>query len=120
MVTTTRVVYTLVPVWLFTFLGFGIYLVNISIYFLCASICIVLCLLISSFCSIRIFQIVRRHQRQTQAQQQAVQSSEASVNLNIMRLKKSSINTLVFYVFLILCYFPMLFLLVLSVILRIL
>ncbi|XP_078345380.1 melanocyte-stimulating hormone receptor-like [Oculina patagonica] len=117
-VTTTRVVYTLVLIWLTIFLGFSVYLWSVASYFICVSAVIVTCLLISSFCYIRIFQIVKRHQRQVHAQQQVVQSSEASNNLNIMRLKKSSMNTFVFYVFLILCYFPMFILLMLKVILR--
>ena len=54
---------------------------------------------------IRIFQIVKRHQTQIQVQQQAVQSSD---NLNIIRLKKSSMNTFVFFIVLLLCYFPLL------------
>ena len=116
MVTSTRVVYTLLPVWFITFLGFGVYLWDTNVYYIFTSLFIVTCLSISSFCYIGIFQIVKRHQIQIHAQQQAVQSSEASNNLNIMRLKKSSMNTFVFYVILILCYIPMFILLMLSVI----
>ncbi|XP_078345388.1 melanocortin receptor 3-like [Oculina patagonica] len=120
MVTSRRAVYTLVHIWLTIFLGFAVYLLSVSIYFICVSAVIVICLLISSFCYIRIFQIVKRHQMQIQAQQQAVQSSElASNDLNMMRLKKSSMNTFVFYVFLILCYLPMFIFLMLNVMLRI-
>ena len=119
MVTSTRVVYTLASIWLAIFLGFGVYLWSIPVYFTCVSLVIVISLSISSFCYIRIFQIVKRHQIQIHAQQQAVQSLEAGNNLNIMRLKKSSMNTFVFYVFLILCYFPMFILLMLTVVLRI-
>ena len=118
MVTSTRVVCTLASTWLVIFLGFGIFVWNFFIYFTCAGVVIVISLSISSFCYIRIFQIVKRHQIQIHAQQQAVQSLEASNSLNIMRLKKSSMNTFVFYIFLILCYFPMFNFLILSVILR--
>ncbi len=65
-----------------------------------------------------VFQIVKRHQMQIQAQQQSVQSLEASNNFNITRLKKSSMNTFVFYIFLILCYFPTFILMMLSGIFR--
>ena len=116
MVTSTRVVCTLASIWLAIFLGFGVYLWDTNVYYIFASLFIVTCLSISSFCYIRIFQIVKRHQIQIHAQQQAVQSLEASNNLNIMRLKKSSMNTFVFYVILILCYIPMFILLMLSVI----
>ena len=73
-------------------------------YFLAVIIFIVICLLISAFFYIRIFQIAKRHQTQIQVQQQAVQSSN---NLNIIRRKKGSMNAFAFYVVLILCYFPM-------------
>ena len=75
MVTTTRVVYSLVLAWLVTFLSFGIVFWSSQLYFLVASVVLIICLLISSFCYIRIFQIVKRHQTQIQAQQQAVHMS---------------------------------------------
>ena len=80
---------------------------NRLIYLIVASGFIVACLLTSSFCYIRIFQIVRRHQMQIHAQQQVTQNSEATDNLNITKLKKSTINTFVFYTFLLLCYVPL-------------
>ena len=99
MVTSTQVVCTFVPIRLAIFLGFSISFWSIYIYIICVSVVIVICLLVSSFCYIRIFQIVKRHQIQIHAQQQALQNSEASNNLNIMRLKKSSLKTFVFYLF---------------------
>ena len=51
---------------------------------------------------------------QIHAQQQAVQSSDAGNNLNTMRLKKSAMNTFVFYIFLIICYLPLYILLTLK------
>ena len=76
-----------------------------SIYFFIAAVVIVICLSISSFCHIKFFQIVKRHKIQIQAQQQALQNADN--NLNIMRLKKSSVKTFVFYIVMILCYYPM-------------
>ena len=107
MVTTTRVLCTLVTIWLIIFLSLGIFFWNIILYFFIVAVVIVICLLISSFCYIRIFQIVKRHKAQIQAQQQAVQNVDN--NLNIMRLKKSTMNTFVFYIVLLICYFPMFF-----------
>ena len=86
-------------------------------YFIVASCFIVACLLTSSFSYIRIFQIVQRHRLEIHAQNQAVQGSNAGNNLNIMQLKKSTINTFVFYILLILCYFPMFTVLVVHTIL---
>ena len=105
MVTTTRVLCTLVTIWVIIFLSFSIFFWNIILYFFIAAVVIVICLSISTFCYIRIFQIVKRHKTQIQAQQQALQNTDN--NLNMMRLKKSSVNTFVFYLVMILCYFPM-------------
>ena len=43
---------------------------------------------------------------QIHAQQQVVQSSEASNRLNITELKKSAKNVFIYYTFLLLCYIP--------------
>ena len=118
MVTTTRVIYTLHPVWLLIFPAFGIYVWDKFVYYTGAAVFIIICLSISLYSYIRIFQIVKRHQMQIHAQQQAVQSSEAGYNLNVMQLKKTSMNTFVFYVFLILCYIPMFILMMLNGILQ--
>ena len=67
----------------------------------------IICLLICTFSYVRIYRIVRRHQIQIHAQQQAVQSSDAGNNLNITRLKRSAINSLIFYLVLIICYVPL-------------
>ena len=104
-VTTTRVLYTLVTTWVVIFMSLGIFFWNIIFYFWIASIFIVICFLISSFSYIRIFQIVKRHKAQIQAQNQAIQNTNN--NMNMMRLKKSTMNTFVVYIALILCYFPM-------------
>ena len=64
------------------------------------------CLLISTFSYVQIYRIVRRHQLQIHAQQQAVQSFNAEHNLNMVRSRKSAINTFIDYISLILCYSP--------------
>ena len=71
------------------------------------AVSIVICLLVSTFSYIRIYQFVCRHQLQIHAQQHAVQSLNVEQNLNIVRSKKSAINTFIFYVCMILCYSPM-------------
>ena len=85
----------------------ALYLWNRLIYLTVSSLFIAVCLLISLFCYIRIFQIVKRHQIQIQAQQQTVQNSEASYKLNIAQLRKSVVNSFIYYTFLLLCYIPM-------------
>ena len=78
-----------------------------SVQFSLIGICIVTCLIISTFSYIRIYRVVRRHQLHINAQRQAVQSSDVESNLNIARLKRSALNTFVFYIALIICYFPL-------------
>ena len=89
LVTESRVKYTLVIIWLVSFLisGFNTFFSSRALDFLVGVVTII-CLIVSTFFYIRIYRIVRRHQSQIHAQQQAVQSSDAENNLNITRLKK--------------------------------
>ena len=64
---------------------------------------IAICIFISTFSYIRIYQIVRQHQLQIQAQQQAVQTDH---NLNHARSTKTAINTFIFYACMILSKHP--------------
>ena len=66
-----------------------------------------ICLLICTFSYIQIYGIVRRHQLQIHAQQQAVESLNAEHNLSMVRSKKSAINTFIYYILMIVCYAPM-------------
>ena len=114
LVTESRVKYTLVIVWLVSFLmsGFFTFFSSRALYFLPCFLTII-CLIISTFSYIRIYRIVRRHQSQIHAQQQVVQSFDAENNLHITRLKKSALSTFVFYIALIICYFPLYVILIL-------
>ncbi|XP_078344281.1 histamine H2 receptor-like [Oculina patagonica] len=106
LVTKSRVKYTLVIIWSISFLVSGFDFWNRHVYSSLLSSIIIICVIISTFSYIRIYRIVRRHQIQMDAQQQAVQSSNVEYYLNMVRLKKSAMNTFVFYIALILCYFP--------------
>ena len=64
-----------------------------------------LCLLISAITYSAIYRIVRHHQHQIHAQQQAVQSMNAEQNLKI-QAKKRAANTFIYYICMVLCYFP--------------
>ena len=107
LVTKSRVKYTLVIIWMINFLVSGWHFWSLSVRNFILGVLIIICLLISTLSYIRIHLIVRRHQLQIHAQQQAVQISNAENNLNMARLKRSAMNTFVFYIALILCYFPM-------------
>ena len=114
LVTHSRVKYTLIIMWLTSSFQTGLYFLNERVHSLLAGVLIVNCLIISTFSYIRIYRIVRRHHSQIQTQQQAVQSSHAENNLNIMRLKRSALNTFLFYTTLTICYFPVYVLLTLD------
>ena len=113
LVTKSRVKYTLIIMWLINFLVSGIDFWDTRVRMFTVVVLILICLIICTFSFIRIYRIVRRHQIQIQAQQQAVQSSDAENNLNIARLKKSALNSFVFFIALIICYLPLFVLLTL-------
>ena len=107
LVTESRVKYTLITIWCINLLGSAFNFSNTRVHSLVTGIIAILCLLISTFFYIRIYCTVRRHQLQIHIQQQAMQSSNSGNNFNIARLKKSVLNTFVFYTTLILCYLPL-------------
>ena len=107
LVSESRVKYTLIIIWLISFLVSGIALWDVRIHWFTVGSVIIFCFIISTFSYIRIYQIVRRHHLQIHTQKQAVQSSDAENNLHIARLKRSAMNTFVLYIVLIICYFPL-------------
>ena len=108
LVTHSRVRYTLGIIWTISFLVNSIYFLSINgLYAMLLGVISGILLLISTFSYIRIYLIVRRHQSQMIAQQQAVQTVSAENGARMMRLKQSALNTFVFYIVLITCYFPM-------------
>ena len=106
-VTKSRVKYTLVIIWLISLLVSGFDFLSPRIQNSLTSVLIIVCLIISTFSYIRIYLIVRRHQLQINAQQQAVQSLNAENTRKMARLKRSTLNTFVFFIALIICYFPL-------------
>ena len=72
---------------------------------LVAVVFVALCLFISSITYNAIYRIVRHHQHQIHAQQQAVQSMNAEQNCKI-QAKKRAVNTFIYYICMLLCYFP--------------
>ena len=94
-------------IWLHNFVFSGFYVWNWPLYFIMIATGVCLFISISTFCYIRIYRIVRRHQNQIQAQQQAAQQNTTDGdNSNIVRMKRSALNTFIFYIAMILCYFP--------------
>ena len=104
LMTTRRAIYTSATLWLISFLfSFAIFGYK-YIYFLGMAVGIAICLLISTVYYFRIYRIVRQHQLQIHAQQQAVESFNTENNQNVLRSKKSAINTFIYYIAMIVCY----------------
>ncbi|XP_078343949.1 melanocortin receptor 4-like [Oculina patagonica] len=116
LMTTHRALYTSVTLWLIAILlSFLVYWKSTwMVHNLSTAFGIILCLLVSTICYIKIYRIVRQHQLQIHAQQQAVESLNAETNQNMQRSKKSAINTFIYYVVMIMCYTPLFIILVIS------
>ena len=113
LVTEFRVKYILIIIWLASLVMSCFSIWDPGIHSLITCSITIICLLICTYSYVRIYRIVRRHQIQIHAQQHAVQSSDAGNNLNITCLKRSAMNSLVFYLVLIICYVPLFVLLTL-------
>ena len=107
LVTESHVKYTLITIWLINFLLSGFRVWYPRVHGFVVAIVYIICLLICIASYIRIYCFIRRHQLQIHVQQQAVQSSDAGNNLNVTRLKRSAMNTFVFFIVLIICYLPL-------------
>ncbi|XP_078359577.1 melanocyte-stimulating hormone receptor-like [Oculina patagonica] len=105
MVTTHRAKYTIITLWLFTFLVSFLAFWKITYYYFLAAFSIPIYLLLSTVCYVRIYFIVRRHQLQILAQQHAIGSLNDESNMQ--RSVKSAKNTFIYYIVMILCYTPL-------------
>ena len=106
LMTERRVKFIVGMLWVVIFPCLGLHLWNIFTFHLVAGIFIAMCLFICTFSYIKIYGIVRQHQLQIHVQQQAVKNSVIANNICMARLRKSAINTFIFYIFMVICYFP--------------
>ena len=102
LMTEKRAMYTSLSLWLFGILLSFVALWNKTIMFAFLAVGIAICIFISTFSYTRIYLIVRQHQFQIRAQQQALQ-----LPMNMVRSKRSAISTFIYYICMILCYTPM-------------
>ena len=108
LVTKSRVKYTLLTIWFISFALLGFYFSYRRVYRVLIGAIIAICFIISTFCYIRIYQILRHHLAEIETQQRAVQRFNAgNQNTHLVRFEKSVMSTFVFYIALIICYFPM-------------
>ena len=108
LMTTRRVIYTSAILWVSSIVLSCLSFWKRNIYFLTIAVGIAICLLVSTFSYIRIYFVVRQHQLQIHAQQQAIENLNVEHNLDMARRKKSAINTFIYFICMILCYFPVL------------
>ena len=106
MVTKSRSILTLVLMWSFICILSGIYCLNRNVYFLVIALGVGLCLFISIVAYIGIFRVVRHQQLQIHTQQQAVQAGTEDVS-NMRQLKRSALNSFVFFIVMVVFYAPM-------------
>ena len=110
-ITKPRVMYTsIIIIWIINVFSSGLYLWSWLTYFGIMAVGLCSCIFLSTFCYVKIYRIVRQHQVQIQAQQlAAAQSLSIGKNSNILQnTKRSALNTFIFYIAMILCYFPIL------------
>ena len=106
LVTNSRVICSIVAASLIILICSGLRLWdNVGFHLLFAMLTGV-CLVISTLCYIKIYQIVQRHRVQIRSQEQATKSHVIQNRTEKMRLKQSALNTFVFYIFMIACYLP--------------
>ena len=107
-VTKSRVRYTMAMIWaICSFLSCFHFWSEPAFYIMLAAVTGI-CILISKICYIRIYLIVSQHQSELHAQQMAVVVSRARRTRNVLmvRLTKSALNTFMFHIVLLICYFP--------------
>lgn len=105
LITVHRASYASVTLWIVIFvISFSTFWKETAFYF-SAAVSIVICVLVSTFCYIQVYRIVRHHHLQIHAQRQAVENTETSQSME--RLIKRAMDTFVFYIVLSLCYLPL-------------
>ena len=107
LMTDNRAMYISLSLWFLMILASCLYVWNMTYARLTFVPGIAICIKVSTFVYIRIYQIVRRHQLLIHIQQQAVQTVGVDHNLNLLRSQRSAINTSIYYVCMILCYFSL-------------
>ena len=108
LMTLNRAVLTSVTLWFLSFLLSFLTFWQMNAYYFAAAVSIVICVLLSAFCYIRIYTIARHHLIQIQVQQQAVESSSVENNNQTFQLSaKSAKNTFIYYIVMLLCYTPL-------------
>ena len=102
-VTIPRVYFLTISCWVASTFFTSLILWNLTAFLYVVAIVITVFLGTSTFIHIKIYQIVRRHRSDIQAQEQAVNITN---EFNMTRFRRTCINTFLVYYFLLLCYLP--------------
>ena len=112
LMTTKRALYASASLWFVSILLLCLKVWKSEVVFLIAGVYITICLVISSASYIKIYFIVRHHQIQIHAQQQALNSFNIGVNIpdsnNMIISKKHALKTFIYFICMIFCYLPFL------------
>ncbi|XP_066028859.1 melanocyte-stimulating hormone receptor-like [Pocillopora verrucosa] len=103
-VTIPRVYILIISCWVFSAFCSSTLLWNEVVFMYLVTVVGAILLTMSTFIHIKIYRIVRRHRSVIQAQEQAVHSTNAG--LNMVGFKKTVINTFLVHYFLLICYLP--------------
>ena len=106
LMTTKRAVYTIAILWFTSIFSMCLGYWDMYIYLSTTVVGVAICILISTYSYVRIYRIVRHHQLQIHAQQDAVKSLNTENHLNTVRSTRIAINTFIFSIVMILCYSP--------------
>jgi len=106
LMTTRRAIYTTATLWIIVFLLSFLTFWTINAYYLASAVSILICLLVSTVCYIKIYFIVKQHHLQIHTQQQAVESNATDINQTMLRSTKSVKSTFIYYTVMISCYTP--------------
>jgi len=108
MMTTHRAIYISAAHWITSIALSLLVSWNMNAFYITAGIGIGFCLSVSTGCYIQIYRIVRKHQLQILAQQQAAERlNTAENNQNLQRSKNSAKNTFIVYIVMLMCYTPL-------------
>ena len=109
LMTIRRALYTSATIWFICFLLSCLHLWSQEKHLIAVTVSIALCILVSTFSYIKIYRIVRQHLTHINAQKQAVDcfnTQRNENNLNIIQSRKTTLNTFIYYVCMMLCYTP--------------
>ena len=112
LMTTKRAMYASASLWFLPVLLACLRVAWESVLSIFVGVCITICFVLSSASYIKIYFIVRHHQIQIHAHQQAVDSFNISVNIpdsnNMIISKKRALKTFIYFICMTFCYLPFL------------